>query len=346
MRILHLAHDLAWGGVQRYLVDTLPELKRRHHAVMLVLVTGGGPLMEPLMESGVLVRAVPLLTRWRGWTWTRGAGWAELTATARQFGPDVIHTHLAWGHAAGVWLQRSLSPRPVWVATLHGRMDRPLHRWLTGRARPGVALWHCVSDVVPPPGGVAWVRIPPGIPAAVGDAHRRPEPTVGVVSRLVADKRVDLVVRAVPHLPPDFRVAVVGDGPAAATWKTLARRLGVADRVSWLGAVDARTVYPTWHALAAPSASEGFGMAVGEALRYGLPVVASAIPAHASWRDAHPDRIRLAPPDPAAWATALWQTLARVPAAQPVSNLPTPAQHAARLESVYRALWHRPAPCP
>ena len=87
-------------------------------------------------------------------------------------------------------------------------------------------------------------------------------------------------------------------------------------------------------------------MAVGEALRYGLPVVASAIPAHASWRDAHPDRIRLVSPDPAAWATALRQTLARVPAAQPVSNLPTPAQHAARLESVYRALWHRPAPCP
>jgi len=63
------------------------------------------------------------------------------------------------------------------------------------------------------------------------------------VSRLDPLKRVDLLVRALAEFPARRVNAVIaGDGDAAASLRELARSLGVADRVRFLGRVDDQTI--------------------------------------------------------------------------------------------------------
>jgi phosphatidylinositol alpha-1,6-mannosyltransferase len=69
----------------------------------------------------------------------------------------------------------------------------------------------------------------------LGDA-----PVVCCVSRLVARKGQDMLIRALPRLAtavPDVRLLIVGSGPYDGTLRSLARASGVADRVTFAGAV-------------------------------------------------------------------------------------------------------------
>jgi phosphatidylinositol alpha-1,6-mannosyltransferase len=69
----------------------------------------------------------------------------------------------------------------------------------------------------------------------VGDA-----PLVCCVSRLVARKGQDMLIRALPRLAlavRDVRLMIVGSGPYEATLRALARSTGVEDRVIFAGAV-------------------------------------------------------------------------------------------------------------
>jgi glycosyltransferase involved in cell wall biosynthesis len=72
------------------------------------------------------------------------------------------------------------------------------------------------------------------------------------------------------------QVLVVGRGPLESELRREAVRFGVADLVRFLGARgDVRRVLAASDVLAAPSLSEGFGLAVVEAMASGLPCVAT-----------------------------------------------------------------------
>ncbi len=58
------------------------------------------------------------------------------------------------------------------------------------------------------------------------------------VGRLETVKRIDLAIEALALVPPPLRLVVAGDGTQAANLRALAERVGVADRVAFLGAVD------------------------------------------------------------------------------------------------------------
>ncbi|MBA2628179.1 MAG: glycosyltransferase family 4 protein, partial [Gemmatimonadales bacterium] len=62
-------------------------------------------------------------------------------------------------------------------------------------------------------------------------------PTVGVVSRLVWYKAVDLIVRAFTRLAPELgaHLLIVGDGPQRAELEALVARGGIGDRVHFAG---------------------------------------------------------------------------------------------------------------
>ncbi|MET0400370.1 MAG: glycosyltransferase [Longimicrobiaceae bacterium] len=105
---------------------------------------------------------------------------------------------------------------------------------------------------------------------------------VGFGGRLVPEKGVRLLVRAVAALP-GARLVVAGDGPERAGLAALARELGAGERVSFRGRV-ASTEMPAWlgalDVLALPSLAtrgwaEQFGRILVEAMACGVPVVAS-----------------------------------------------------------------------
>lgn len=167
---------------------------------------------------------------------------------------------------AGAWLERRAEERADAVIVLTPTMARRL-------AADGVPdeRIHVV------PSGADPARFAGEHPDPRPDLAR---PRVVFVGRLGRQKGVEALIDAVPHLRSDVPVAIVGDGPLRPALEERARRLGVADRVTFTGFVPhAQVPAHLRHAdlLVLPSAYEELGSILVEALHAGLPVVASAV---------------------------------------------------------------------
>lgn len=130
------------------------------------------------------------------------------------------------------------------------------------------------------------------IPPVVADPRHGRRPDCGeanvvlTVARQETYKRTDLLIRAFAELrerPVQARLVVVGDGAALQSCRELSARLGVDDVVTFACAVDDATLENWWASAAVyatASEQEAYGIGLAGALVAGLPVVASAIPAH------------------------------------------------------------------
>ena len=98
------------------------------------------------------------------------------------------------------------------------------------------------------------------------------------VSRLVHQKGIDVVIKALPLLPPNIRFLIVGDGPDKEMLANLAREPGMTERVIFTGQVD-RTMTAKYRKISdifvLPSRSEGQGISFLSTMVSGLPIVAT-----------------------------------------------------------------------
>lgn len=104
---------------------------------------------------------------------------------------------------------------------------------------------------------------------------------VGNVGRLHPDKDQATLLKgfalALPHLPEHSRLAILGTGRLEQDLKELARELGIADKVLFLGQVpDARRYFRAFDVFALSSDHEPFGMVLLEAMAAGVPLLATA----------------------------------------------------------------------
>lgn len=107
-------------------------------------------------------------------------------------------------------------------------------------------------------------------------------------------------------------LVVVGEGPDRAALAEQAVRLGLADRVRFLGFVpeaDKRALMAAADVLAMPSRSEAFPLTLLEAAQAGLPAVASRIPVLEALVGEGTTGLLAPPEDPAALAEALGRLL-------------------------------------
>ncbi len=105
---------------------------------------------------------------------------------------------------------------------------------------------------------------------------------VGGLDRAHAFKGVAVLLKAVSRVPA-AQLFIVGDGDLRSTYEEQTRALGIADRVTFLGAVsdaDLPAVYRSANVLVLPSTvrSEAFGVVLLEAMASGVPVIASDLP--------------------------------------------------------------------
>lgn len=104
---------------------------------------------------------------------------------------------------------------------------------------------------------------------------------VGNAGWLIPRKRFDVFLRVARNIAaeePDALFLIAGDGPEAAALKALARELGIADRVRWLGWQSDLACFYRCLDLALFNADwEALGRTPLEAAAAGVPVVASVI---------------------------------------------------------------------
>jgi len=104
-------------------------------------------------------------------------------------------------------------------------------------------------------------------------------PTLVSVGHLIERKGHDLVIGALPMLP-EYTLLICGEGPERSTLEGLAKKLGVADRLHFLGQVpheELVTIYGAADVLVLASSREGWPNVLLEAMACGTPVVASNV---------------------------------------------------------------------
>lgn len=243
----------------------------------------------------------------------RGIKWSDdllafirLVRAFRAFRPEVVHTHLAKAGFLGRLAARAVGV-PVVIHTYHGNVLRGYF----GPARTRLfllierALARVTTRVVAlsarqetelrqlriaGPGRV--VRIPLGLDLAPfldpprgilrGELGLDPRtPLVGIVARLVPIKGLDVFLDAAVRVHADLanaRFVVVGDGEERSALAERTRRLGIADRVRFLGwRADLAAIYGDLDVLALTSRNEGTPVSIIEAMAAGRPVVATAV---------------------------------------------------------------------
>ncbi|HTT25694.1 MAG TPA: glycosyltransferase family 4 protein [Thermoplasmata archaeon] len=305
MRILQVAPFYAphRGGVESHVRALTGELVRQGHAVEVLTSRHVRSLPKDEVIDGVPVRRVPTL----GVLWNTPIDPA-MGRAIREFDPDVVHFHYP-PPLTSYFAVRGLRGRRIpSVLTYHcdlylpgisGRILTSLfERVFLPRTLDGVdrILVHTQSYGATSRGLRG--RTLTIIPSAVDVTRFRPEVDGGPVrarlgiegrrvlaftGRLVPHKGVDEILRALVELPPDVVLLVIGSGPRLGSLLTLARRLGVEDRVrfcpqvsdeelpSYLRAADL-FVFPSQNRL------EGFGLVIAEAMAAGLPVVVADMP--------------------------------------------------------------------
>ena len=116
-------------------------------------------------------------------------------------------------------------------------------------------------------------------PRPAGSAPQRPalfsggQAHVLFVGRLQARKRIDLLLKACASLPPGQhpQLTVVGDGPARAEWESLARK--IYPSAQFLGAIHGAALEPFYLSADLFVLPGTGGLAVQQAMSYGLPVI-------------------------------------------------------------------------
>jgi len=255
------------------------------------------------LRDGIAVTYVPFVSPPRGRFYARWGGWAApplalaLRALARSFPFELIHAHNAV--PAGDAVRRARIDVPT-VVSVHGgdvlytalrgaEGARAVARGL-GAARLVLANSQGIADLARAHGAGETLVVhlgadlPEGPRLSGREGRDAPGARTGAqslvtVGHLVGRKRHADVLRALAVLGPrhpTLRYTIIGDGPERVPLEGLAARLGVTERVDFLGQLAPDLALKRASAgtlFVMPSTEEAFGVAYVEAMAAGIPAI-------------------------------------------------------------------------
>lgn len=292
-RIAFFLPDFGGGGAERVQLDVMRELVRRGHHVDLVLAREGGALLSLLPKE---VRIIPLKARRLGmsllplvqylrkeqpnalhavmWPLTVIAPLAHRIARSRAF--LMISEQAALSQQYRGRLQQKLvsaSTRCLWpladsrVACAAGTADD-----IAALSALSRHSFEVITNPTSPPGELA---VTPEAEAYWGDATDR----IISIGALKPQKNHAMLIRAFARLVeqrPGAKLMILGSGSLLPELQSLARELGIDDRVLFPGFhLSPWPFLASAHLFALSSDYEGMPLVLAEAMHAGLKVVAT-----------------------------------------------------------------------
>jgi glycosyltransferase involved in cell wall biosynthesis len=287
--VLHLQKVAGISGSEAHLLSLLPRLRERGWDVRMLMLhehePGAWDFARALESRGVPLDAIPLRAD------VDPIAFVQLTGYLARHRPQILHTHLvhadAYGQMAGM-----VARVPVRFSTKHGfnefREGRAFalgDRTVASLAHVHIAISRGLARYLAQTEGfqeesfeiVHYGITPNGEPKPYEDGV----PRLLCVGRLIPIKGHIVLLRAFAAAKqeiPALELDIAGRGPLEPALRALARELGVADSVRFLGYVaPIQDAIERSAIVVVPSMGEGFGMVALEAMERARPVIAAEI---------------------------------------------------------------------
>ncbi len=293
MRLLHIITSLRTGGAERLMTTLLPRLQGMGHEAELLLFDGSRtPYYEELERAAIPIHSLSIGQR----AMHDPLLGLRLRAFLRSHSFDILHTH----NTPCQLLTALTASGPTLFTTEHNTTNRRrkwqwyrgIDRWMYGKYRRVICVSRQVEEnlaiqLASPRLRGRITTVPNGIDLG---AYRAAQPDKALqrqwqgrrilimVAAFRYQKDHQTLLRALAALPDDYILLLAGDGECRPQCELLARQLGVADRVSFLGfRTDVPSLLATADLMVMSSHWEGCPLSAIEAMAAGLPVVASDV---------------------------------------------------------------------
>jgi glycosyltransferase involved in cell wall biosynthesis len=291
MRVLHLISTEGYYGAENMLLNLVRALRAlRAEPAVAVFLNEHNPHFE--LADRLRLHGIPVdVIRCGGRIDHRAVEHIRHCAQRRE--AALLHTH---GYKADLYGLAAMKGRLHIVATCHNwtaptlavRAYEIVDRLSLGAFDKVVAVSQRVARMLRRSGVSARkiVHIANGIDvlpfrAARNTSVRTPVMRLGYVGRLVPAKGIAHLLNAAQKVIATgaaLELLLAGEGHARSEFELLAQRLGIRERVIFLGEqMDMPAFYAGVDAMVLPSLNEGLPMCVLEAMAAGVPVVATRV---------------------------------------------------------------------
>jgi glycosyltransferase involved in cell wall biosynthesis len=289
-RILYLITRAERGGAQMHLLDLAVGMREEFD---VQVATGEeGFLTEVCRELGIAVHVLPHLEREIRPLPDMRATY-ELRRLMRRVQPEIVHAHTFKAGFLGRFVAQSLNIPAIYT----------VHMWPFGRAVP--LSWRLVAPVCERLAArwcdkiisVSKLGVRDAAEFKIGEAKQvvpilngiadHPsrawldhdnELSCTMVARFTAFKDHGLLLKAFAKVPGAVRLKLVGDGDTLVAAQKLAKELGISERVDFQGSRgDVPELLAQTDVFVLASKTETLPISILEAMRAGLPVIASDV---------------------------------------------------------------------
>lgn len=302
LRVLHLIHTMAYGGVETAVLNWIRAIDRNQFEVHLACFANPGDTERPFVEAaqrmGLPVAKIGWSRRKPVW---RASGELAQLLRARQV--DIVHAHNCYADVVTAIAARRVKVKTITTAYVwfdFQNWKRDLIQWIDARAMGwfDCVTAHCENTRMETfKRGIAAREVPTLIcgfethRVEVDAAARR----IGRASKGAADADTVLinVARFYPEKAqeflldcfariqaqrPDTQLWLAGVGPLEARLRERVETLGIGAHVQFLGfVVDLPGLLALADVQVHPAFIEGVPLAICEGMAAGLPIVASHV---------------------------------------------------------------------
>jgi len=301
VRVVHLIHTVAHGGVETILINWLTHLDRSKVDARLVVFANPGGTERAFVESaeraGLSVRSIPWARRKPIFLASR-----RLTAMLREDQIDIVHTHNVYAEIVGYLSARKVGAKVLTTEYVWADFGwkRNVQQWVAARVirRFDLVTSQCEETKRETtrrgvPAGKQSVLISGIEPCreVVSTREREagrasqgagPDHVVLVnVARLFPEKAQALLLRmfrTILDKRPQARLWIMGVGPLEAELRALAAELQLGEAVRFTGFVPNPSRFIQLADIQVhPSFAEGVPLALCEGMAAGMPILATAV---------------------------------------------------------------------